>query len=222
MIMPRGLHLDANTISALRENLLTAKERDTAFEHLAVCGTCRDWLALNTEASATSVMRTVHAPPLPLWAKAAAAALCVIAGSLLLSRHAPAPPRAVNAVLLRVSPTNARAQSEAVGRPSGRFVASQSDEVALRSSPQLRRALFRPILFNTPSDFSSPQTPGPWGRAKLAKRVKFKDTFLVARTTSQDASESLPALNQISIRTNMGERWITLTAFEATAWQAFR
>ena len=217
MIMPRGTHLDPNTIAALRESILTAKERDAAFEHLAVCGLCRRWLALNAELSDASAAPMVHAPRLLLWAKVAAAVLCVIAGSLLLSRHAPpGQSRVVDPVrVVRAAPASR------IGRPAA--IAHERLDVyaSRRSSPGLTRALFRPIQFNPIANFGKPQAPGPWGRAKLTRQLNFRNGLL-ARNESQDASASLPALNQISIRTNMGERWITLTAFEATDWQSFR
>ena len=78
-------HPDANALAAFAENVLTRHERRQVLEHLAVCGECREILALaQVQASDALPMATVKTytwlrRPLLRWGTAAA--LVVVAGA---------------------------------------------------------------------------------------------------------------------------------------------
>ncbi len=54
------MHPDAETLSAFTEQVLNAKERDEVLAHLAVCGRCRQVVALAREAAGAEVAATRH------------------------------------------------------------------------------------------------------------------------------------------------------------------
>jgi hypothetical protein len=57
-----GFHPDAESLSAFSEQALEGRERDEVLAHLAVCGRCREVVALASEAAATGEV-TAAAPP---------------------------------------------------------------------------------------------------------------------------------------------------------------
>jgi Putative zinc-finger len=56
----REMHPDAETLSAFTEQALDAKERDEVLKHLAVCGRCRQVVALAREAAGAEVAAARH------------------------------------------------------------------------------------------------------------------------------------------------------------------
>jgi hypothetical protein len=209
------MHLDADTLAAFTEHVLSVGDEAAVFAHLAECGTCRDCLAVNAELKdfhwsarkrqGHSLLGTLY---ISRSIKAAAGIACAGALWLLLS--------------LQVSRTDLVSTSRVPG-----------------DGLRITRSVNRPILksWRTQSAATTDFTPhmpqkitAGWGKVPL-RRLATGD-FLAARNSHRflkevtlatvsfgaagtigDADNGTAALNQIVLKTKFGERWITVEGF---------
>src|SRR5262245_33204459 len=96
-------HPDADTLTALTEQLLPAAEREQVLVHLSVCGQCREVLALSQPQLPELVAQPVPKPvPVSRWRRlftptfglaATAAAMAIIAVVVLQTSQKPVQPQ---------------------------------------------------------------------------------------------------------------------------------
>jgi hypothetical protein len=222
-------HLDADTLAAFGEHVLSVRDEATVFAHLAVCGTCRDYLAVNAELK--DFEWSVRAPqgrslPGTLNISRSIRAAAGIAGSvaalwLLFSSHSPLTlvPGSKGSVgdwpITRSTdrPILNGWKTSLVRKPDG-----QSSDVASRSTQStatLDLALEEPWEITT-------------GLRKLSLQRLATNDFLAARNshrflkevtlatvsfggavTTRDGGNGTAGINQIVLKTKFGERWIT-------------
>jgi hypothetical protein len=154
-------HLDPETVAGFSARTLDARQRSLAFEHLAGCERCRDWITANTQISAPVQRRS----PMLGWGVLAAAGValaCVAGWQLRPPARSPAP-----------SVNSASAQSTPVFKSDDTAATAPH---AITQPPRLSRQ--RPL-------------PGALRQVRLAP----------GRTPT-------PAVNEISLRTTVGEKWI--------------
>ena len=88
-------HLDVDTMSAFAEHALNSSEEGKVFSHLAECGVCREYLAVNSE------LRPSRRPVYPLAFRTAAGIVGVaIAAGMLFHSRPSYPPARQQAVAL--------------------------------------------------------------------------------------------------------------------------
>lgn len=215
-------HLDANAVAAFCEQTLPAQRRVEVFAHLAECEACREWLAANAALSGFQWKAPDHGKVRPLglmnsWQLKAAGAIAALLFLAAMWTRTPIQP--ASKMPKQVSSMNRVTEAEAPRSPAVGATAPRTiTETQVRQPPstkyldESRLALWRTELFQpallTRSSFDNPRPriPGPLSQARLAKNLNFASSFSIE-------ASMLPALNQIAVQTNLGERWITLDRF---------
>jgi hypothetical protein len=231
---PAG-HLDANTLAALSARSLSRRRRAIVFAHLAECEVCRDWLACY---SALPHFENKNPAPLtvrpfgpmhPWQFKIAVGIACALMLFVAISPrllHMESRARVAKNPLLAsalVERTTATYQpgaaifhtASAHGISATRLSRHHSGKASDRRSALWSTVWFQPVrLVTSTFDAPRPHLPGPLGQARLTRNLNFAASF-----SMQEAM--LPALNQISVHTPLGERWITLDRVSTATWALF-
>jgi hypothetical protein len=193
-------HLDAGTLAAFAEGSLHKGQRAVVFSHLAACQVCRDWLAANArlknfqwDGFKLPTVRTARLAAGSFWIKGAAAVACALVIFLLLVPQLKSP-------YTSTATTNGNCEVE-----NRCLAAFPHPNYFPHVSLAARRTKF----------------PGPWSRARLVRDLNFEATLMQQVNASGRSEDSEPSLNQIAVTTNLGERWITLNAFDVAAQGVF-
>lgn len=177
------VHPDADTLAAFVEHSLPAAERQTVVTHLAVCGPCREVVALSQPELPELVTQTVIKPaPVSGWRRlftpgfglaASVAAMAVIAVLVLQLPQRTAPPTAQNTQQAKVAPLqDQNAQPEEKKQAPVQSAETQSAVAGLvapaSERPQQRRERAEPAGTKAVAALAAPPPPPP---AKLAAKA---------------------------------------------------
>lgn len=230
-----GDHLDANTLTAFSEHSLSEPRRTVVFAHLAECDACREWLASYSRLRdheekdpahiTLSPFGLLHSWQFKLAAGIACALILFAAISARLLRMESPPLLPAQAPLelplaARAVPTHqpGTATFEETGSRKinkAPMPARHSRQASERRPSLWSMAWFQPVRFvNSVFDAPRRSLPGPLGRARLTRNLNFAAGFSMEEAM-------LPGLDQISVQTDLGKRWITLDRVSAVTRARF-
>lgn len=230
MICNSGEHLDPNILAAFGERALGARQRAVVFAHLAECEICREWLAAYSglgdfewSTARPSKVHGFHLIPANFFqlrnAAAIAFLLFLLAAVLPRPLTSPTTPP-TSKTAQKFSTANQNLTTNEPHLPVVRAIASRAsiDPQQRWPHPRIDFRQPHPVLWRTawfrPFDDLPSRLPGPLGQAKLARNLNFAANFSIE-------SAMLPSLNQIAVRTTLGERWITLDRFSGATSARF-
>ena len=209
-------HPDPNLLSAFAEQTLRERERTAVLEHLALCGDCRDIVALATPPAESSVADDIgrgqrvswFAWPVLRWG-ALAACLVIVGSAVLLRYKLNQPASYVTKDLAAPAPPQVRSQPPAIAR---------DDEQRLTASvPSANR---EDALLAKKSDVGVP-SPNPAARSHGARSAPgtTADGAQQAIRLHQDAGQNLPLERRTTVASDVSGAvpTVELRANEITA-----
>jgi hypothetical protein len=174
-------HLDADLAAAFCANVLDERERSQVFEHLAGCATCREWIRITADLKPSEQRRMGIAILVPV----AAGIVCAVFAAWFVSTR----------------PSHSQAHEIAVES----YVQAKTVVAESAGSARFTRVRVRPHAERT---VQLPATLLPIGRDPDVLNPGLPLAW--QRITIASAMWRVPAANQFSLRTTVGEKWITL------------
>jgi len=178
-------HLDPDIIAAFCAHALGDREQSRVFAHLSECARCRDWVALTAGVDNSSRAASPSTSHAGAFLSIAAGVACAILTAWLLTSR-PSHPQPANEIVVEddVQADTVVAESAGIARTT-----------RVRVRPHAERTVQLPAAL-TPMQWDADAfhdgLPPAWRRIRLAS-----------------ADWHAPQPNQFSLRTTVGEKWIT-------------